>query len=117
MEMRRSKVESGDLLIEQRTRVKLISSSGDSSLISEVPFKSKDTRITVLCNHCRWRIINLDLEGEYCHAYPPGETKGIPDRFINGEAVHDKVEEDQKGKLILEPEDGCEDIVKRLKGE
>ena len=78
--------------------------------------RSYSTRITVLCNHCRWRILDLSLEGNYCHAFPPGVTKGIPEKFINGEEVHDSVQEDQKGKLVLEPEDGCEEIVKYLKG-
>lgn len=78
--------------------------------------RSNSTRIAVLCNHCRWRIINSALDGDYCHAYPPGVTEGIPDRFIKGEAVHDKVEEGQKGKFVLEPEVGREDLVKKLKG-
>ena len=79
--------------------------------------QSKDTRITIICNHCRWRIIDLNLEGNYCHAYPPKETKGIPDRFLYGEDIHDSIQKDQKGKLILEPDEGQEGIVKYLKGD
>lgn len=78
--------------------------------------QSYSTRIAILCNHCRWRIINLDLEGEYCHAYPSGVTEGIPEKFILGEEVHDTAQVDQKGNFILEPEEGREDLVKKILG-
>jgi len=87
-------------------------------LFLEVPnLKTFNTRITILCNHCRWRIIDQSLDGEFCHAYPPGVTEGIPDRFIKGDEVHDKIEKDQMGKLILEPDEGQEGIIKKILGD
>lgn len=52
------------------------------------PYKSK-------CSRC----LHFDVTDFTCLAYPDG----IPGNYLSGEAIHDKVDEGQKGDYVFTP--------------